>query len=79
MITTPIPQTNLKNGQSPLDNTRPFMDDTGRLLSTRSGSTRFGSTVPVPSGKEVCANRATIDLLVAMRATEGSEFAYAKR
>ena len=29
MITTPIPQTNLKNGQPPLDNTRPFMDDTG--------------------------------------------------
>jgi hypothetical protein len=31
MITTPIPHTNVKNGQPPLDNTRPFMDDTGRL------------------------------------------------
>ena len=33
MITTPIPHTNLKNGQPPLDNTRPFMDDTGRPRS----------------------------------------------
>ena len=31
MISTPIPHTNIKNGQPPLDNTRPFMDDTGRL------------------------------------------------
>jgi hypothetical protein len=33
MITTPTPHTNVKNGPPPLDNTRPFMDDTGRLLS----------------------------------------------
>ena len=32
MLTTPTPHTNVKNGQPPLDNTRPFMDDTGRLL-----------------------------------------------
>jgi hypothetical protein len=33
MITTPIPRTNIKNGQSPLDNTRPFMDDIGVFLA----------------------------------------------
>ncbi len=40
MITTPIPQTNLKNGQSPLDNTRPFMDDTGRPRTRSSAPAR---------------------------------------
>jgi IS30 family transposase len=29
MTTTPTPHTNVNNRQPPLDNTRPFMDDTG--------------------------------------------------
>jgi hypothetical protein len=39
MTTTPTPHTNINNRQSPLDNTRPFMDDTGRLLTERSSGT----------------------------------------
>ena len=42
MITTPIPHTNVKNGQPPLDNTRPFMDDTGRPRRQSAAADRPG-------------------------------------
>ena len=45
MITTPIPHTNVKNGQPPLDNTRPFMDDTGRLISCPGRANRSKSPI----------------------------------
>ena len=58
MITTPIPHTNVKNGQPPLDNTRPFMDDTGRPRRERGD----------PSSQELRVGRTA--LLLAYRARD---------
>jgi hypothetical protein len=51
MITTPIPRTNVKNGQSPLDNTRPFMDDIGAAKGLASPAE--GRAIPIDTMEEL--------------------------
>ena len=57
MITTPTLHTNIRNGQPPLDNTRPFLDDTGCLPNCSSRSSRPRVVVRVSDAICVGARR----------------------
>ena len=83
MITTPIPHTNVKNGQPPLHNPRPFMDDTGRPLKrprdARPSDCRCRTKAETRSEREsrapaiaVWSLKAASVLTIASAATSGS-------